>query len=573
MGKVKGSKILNIFFNKKKSDVSIEGYQQGNVIAPQLLNDAKLNEERNKSYTDRLYSEYPAIKRFAEKNSVILHADADFTRSNTGVGSIEYFAPFMEGERNSVQYNTGFEYWNPNKEGASIVYHPGENDYQDIRGDYITHAMHNDKGYEEQYDKFTKAFMNSKYGEDIKRDWFERVSKEENDGKAQHKRNNIDGVIRNLMFEGTNADFEKKRYWPAAKEEYLSDPEVKKAYDEIMFYLTEEDKNGNQENVKGMQDGGKTDDVIFDGILPDVDVIDKPTPEGEIKINYRNMYPYTEYQNESLKKLHPERFAELHKMHKDDYDEKLAKYVAKNNKRLNFLPDELDKNPYLIDEFIEKDVPVNYFGGNDNDYIEYDINSHNVKFSRAGEYVGGKVILGGDFVMDGQTAMPKREWNRRTKFYTSQGQKPLDKDTQLFQGVINGKFKIGNYSEFTDKDTVAPARFVFDFDDVEHKGSRIISHGKNGFNNINIKKGQGKILLFDKDTENYKYVYGSREEIKDAMLRYKKDYPDSKYMFLDNGRFNYYKRNDKGLTKEDYKSYYGGSWKTDNKMGFNLVIE
>jgi len=548
-----------------------------NALAPEMLHDPKINEERNKTYLKRLYSEYPAVKRFADENNVILHADADFTRGNTGAGSIEYFAPFKEGERNSVQYNTGFEYWNPNKEGASIVYHPGENDYQDIRGDYITHAMHEDKGYEERYDKFSKAFMDSRYGEDIKRDWFERVSKEENDGKAQHRRNNIDGVIRNLIFEGTNADFEKKRYWLAAKEQYFSDPNIKKSYESLINYL----KTDDGKNIKGMQEGGKTEEVEG-GILPEVTIEDVATPDGALRLKYRKAYPYKEYENNSLRTLHPERFSELSKIHRKDYERRVDTYANDNNLGTNLLSDELDRNPYIIDK-IDVDLNVTELAKKKagiksnyrtDDFITVDINSSNPKFSRTGEYVGGNMILGGDFIEEGQTAMPKREWNRRNKYYTSKNRTDdLDKKNQLFQGITDGKYKIGNYDEFKDEDTIAPARFVRDFKTsrVEGNNSKLVFNNDDGDHNYMI--GKGKVIVFDKETETYKYIYGSTDDLVRETTDFKKQYPNANYIQLDNGRYNYYIKNSSGLTREDYEKYYSGDIYRPDKLGFNIVVD
>ena len=255
------------------------------------------------------------------------------------------------------------------------------------------------------------------------------------------------------------------------------------------------------------------------------------------------------------------------------------------NKYINndYIPDSIDSNPDIIDEFKSSFSSEEYIKSKsgikskyrNDEYVEYDLNNHNVKFSRSGEYVGGKVILGGDFTENGQTAMPKKEWNRRNTYYKKSSLKkkqPLNKETHLFQGVVDGKFIIGNYNEFKESDVIAPARFVFDWDDLELKNNGITSSGVNGENKINFSS-KGKILLYDKESNSYRYVYGKTKEIFNAMNKFKEKHPNAKYMMMDNGRYNYYKRNDSGLTKDDYKLYYSGDWARTNKSGFNLVLD
>jgi len=188
-------------------------------------------------YYERLKREYPAIKRFSEKNSVMLVPDTNFTRANTGVGNIEYL------NSDSVTYSNGFTYKNPNKNGATIVYSPKENTFQDVKLDYISHALHSDEGYENRYNDFFNNYMSSTFGEEYKRNWSEgKYKAEPGVDKKKHARNNADGIIRNLMFEGTDEDFERSRYWKDAKKVYLSDPKINSAYNELINYIKGKNK-------------------------------------------------------------------------------------------------------------------------------------------------------------------------------------------------------------------------------------------------------------------------------------------------------------------------------------------
>jgi hypothetical protein len=181
-----------------------------------------------------VYNKYPA---FRNMGNVVLKADRTFTRDKTQVGDIEFFDS-NKLENNTITYNNGFKVKNPNPNGFGIIYNPDNNNEQNIMLDML-HGMTKDKAYAKHREEFSNAFLNSKYGEDYKREW-EQYNKEtngKNDGEQQFRDNWIDGNIRNLMFEGTDEDFKKARYWKDAKKEYLQDKNINRTFGKLKNYL------------------------------------------------------------------------------------------------------------------------------------------------------------------------------------------------------------------------------------------------------------------------------------------------------------------------------------------------
>ena len=181
-----------------------------------------------------IYNKYPA---FRNMGNVALKADRTFTRDQTQAGDIEFFDSDKL-ENNTITYNNGFKVKNPNPNGFGIIYNPDNNNEQSIMLDML-HGMPKDKVYAKHREEFSNAFLNSKYGEDYKRD-LEQYNKEtngKNDGEQRFRDNWIDGKIRNLMFEGTDEDFKKSKYWKDAKKEYLQDENINRTFGQLKNYL------------------------------------------------------------------------------------------------------------------------------------------------------------------------------------------------------------------------------------------------------------------------------------------------------------------------------------------------
>jgi hypothetical protein len=203
---------------------------KGAVNAIKQEKKGKLGPVEGDEMLKNIYKNFPAFKNMRD---VVVKADTSFTREKTGAGDIEYFSP----DQDTVTYDTGFKYPHPQKGSHGIVYNPKDNDEQSVMLDML-HGMRTDSTYNKHTEEFTKAF-DSKFGDDIIGEWerYNEETKGENDGFEQFKKNYIDGTLRNLMFQGTDADFEKSRYWKDARKVYLQDPDIKDKFFKIENYL------------------------------------------------------------------------------------------------------------------------------------------------------------------------------------------------------------------------------------------------------------------------------------------------------------------------------------------------
>ena len=118
-----------------------------------------------------------------------------------------------------------------------ILYNPNTNNEQNIMLDML-HGMKTDPKYKQYRSDFSDAFIKAN-GQDLKNDWenHNKETKGNNDGFEQFKNNWVDGQIRGLMYEGTDADFKKQRYWKDAKKVYLKDETVNNKYSALKNYL------------------------------------------------------------------------------------------------------------------------------------------------------------------------------------------------------------------------------------------------------------------------------------------------------------------------------------------------
>lgn len=168
---------------------------------------------------------------------VVLKADKEFTRDKTGVGDIEFFDTDKL-ENNTITYSNGFKVKNPNDNGFGIVYNPDTNNEQNIML-YMLHGMTKDKVYAKHRQEFADSFLNSEFKKDYEIDWanYNKETNGKNDGEQQFRDNWIDGQIRALMFEGTDEEFEKHRYWKDAKKVYLKNEDINKRFTQLQNYL------------------------------------------------------------------------------------------------------------------------------------------------------------------------------------------------------------------------------------------------------------------------------------------------------------------------------------------------
>lgn len=244
---IKGSKIYNIYkpyitdTRKFLNILNKTPYMATGVATLYGANKVKAKQkgglsevERKKENISDFYEDYPALINAGKIN---IYPDKEYRAKEYGFGDIEFM------DRDKVTYSDDYSYNNPFKGEKTIVYNPDAFDgpgeiNQAIFLDAVSHGMKSDPKYKMLYDRFSKAYMDSPYKGDIERDWKNESKKHSvNDGYEHFKENYIDGVIRNLMFEGSEEDFKKARYWKDIKNEIFSQKDIYDSYNAIRKYL------------------------------------------------------------------------------------------------------------------------------------------------------------------------------------------------------------------------------------------------------------------------------------------------------------------------------------------------
>lgn len=164
---------------------------------------------------DKLISEWPVLSQIKFN----LVPDSTFTADKTGIGSIEYFSP---NEADEMTYPNGYKYKNPHKGEASIVYNPAVNEYEDIKMDLLHALRDQDYKYKELIKVLDDAVLNGdddlklnarkRYNEDFKKLGKEYMPLE------NYVKNEVDGLLRNLFYNGSPEVLYKKRYYPNKEE-------------------------------------------------------------------------------------------------------------------------------------------------------------------------------------------------------------------------------------------------------------------------------------------------------------------------------------------------------------------
>jgi hypothetical protein len=196
--------LLNTFQNGGK----IDSYQSGTEVL------------------ENIYKNYPGLKNLGE---VTLKPDTSFTREKTGIGDIEYFSPTQD----SVRYSN-YTVPHPNIGTHGILYNPNTNTEQNIALDMLHGMSSVDPKYKKLRNNLKKKILSSKFNNDIEHYWKEYNSEfKENDGKESFVDNYVDGIIRGLLFEGSDEDFENARYSREANEAYLNNKEINNEFDNL----------------------------------------------------------------------------------------------------------------------------------------------------------------------------------------------------------------------------------------------------------------------------------------------------------------------------------------------------
>lgn len=84
--------------------------------------------------------------------------------------------------------------------------------------------------------------------------------------------------------------------------------------------------------------------------------------------------------------------------------------------------------------------------------------------------------------------------------------------------------------------------------------------------------GHGKLILYSKKDNAYKYLYGlTTRAIFDYSQKFKKEHPDAGYITLDTGRYNFMVGQKGGLTEAAYKKYASADFFRGKNKGYNLI--
>lgn len=231
-------------------------------------------------------------------------------------------------------------------------------------------------------------------------------------------------------------------------------------------------------------------------------------------------------------------------------------------------------NPDITDNVNTSNIPYSYLmkvigespGKLTEKPVELGLDTMNVKFSRNGEVVPGNFILGGDFIKDTPTAYKARVYKNILK----------KSPNQIYYGTANNKLNIGDIGKFKNNTFVVPATWNGAYDSTTYERSsenssrmHIWQNGKKQYNNL--RSISGKILLYDNTTGKKVFVEGTPEDVAKSMNSFKEKNPNANYILLDNGRFNSYLYDKKGLTKADYLNYYQLDLHRTPGIGYNLV--
>ena len=160
---------------------------------------------------EKLLKEWPVLGNI--KFHIV--SDSTFTKDKTGKGSIEYFSPE---EKEYMSYPNGYKHKNPYVGEASIVYNPSDNDYEDIKMDLLHALRVQDPQYRALVNQIDKIVLegdddlhrNAKlhYDEDYK-----KYGKEYAPFQI-YVENEVDGLLRNLFYNGSPQMLEQKNYYP-----------------------------------------------------------------------------------------------------------------------------------------------------------------------------------------------------------------------------------------------------------------------------------------------------------------------------------------------------------------------
>ena len=426
---------------------------------------------------ENIYKNYPGLKNLGE---VTLKPDTSFTREKTGIGDIEYFSPTQD----SVRYSN-YTVPHPSIGTHGILYNPNTNTEQNIALDMLHGMSSADPKYKKLRNNLKKKILSSKFNNDLEHYWKEHNSKfKENDGKEKFVDNYVDGIIRGLLFEGSDEDFENARYSREANEEYLKNKEINNEFDKLNSY------------IKGYENGGEVlPEQPTQQELPHQEIVSFPTerephidprvPKWADKKYYKKLY------NTDIPKTLAKQYSYwsgLYKSpiglppteYKDIYDvqaffnsgdwrkgfKNIEDYKKPSHPMLGdidpdtntFVPDELNvnTNEEIADYILQENIPVNF-----KKVERIPINPDGFAPGSATEFADKVVIPSGNITMkdmqepilaNGEMLMPGEEAQFDTD-YVVEEKLPKAQDGLTVEGKKLSKKEVDDVRNFVEDDT------------------------------------------------------------------------------------------------------------------------
>jgi len=202
-----------------------------------------------------------------------------------------------------------------------------------------------------------------------------------------------------------------------------------------------------------------------------------------------------------------------------------------------------------------------------------DITNRPMGAAKVNEITQGQMIIGGEFIEDSNNTVRKaKDWLTATDTYSDKNYS--SKDIKSFYGVENGKFKVGKASDFNPETEIVPRRFgeanISKAILNEDKMRLLDSKGEPIYHNT---PNSGKFILYSPSTGKSQFTYiNSGKSGVEKVNAFLKSNKDAQYIHLDNGRYEYYGNNPKGLTQYDFQKYYEQDLSREGNPGYNLII-
>ena len=203
-----------------------------------------------------------------------------------------------------------------------------------------------------------------------------------------------------------------------------------------------------------------------------------------------------------------------------------------------------------------------------------DLTNTPMDYAKVNETKDGKVIIGGEFIENANnTVRTAKDWLTATDTYSDK--KYPSKDIQSFYGVENGKFKVGKANEFSPNTEIVPRRFgESNINKAVLNGDEMRILDKEGKPIYQNTPNKGKFILYSPSSKKAEFIFiNSGKTGVNKVNEFIKKNKDAQYIHLDNGRYEYYGLNKRGLNKHDFRNYYEQDWEREGNPGYNLVVK